>query len=97
MLFRSEELAPTLWGKELKASVDVQIIGGYSPPAQTSLTRHLPTNQLNPQINHLVRARPLSVSMGTAIRYLKYEISLIPMEMPVDEVRSSFSSILSTC
>lgn len=77
--------------------MDVQIIGGYSPPAQTSLTRHLPTNQLNPQINHLVRARPLSVSMGTAIRYLKYEISLIPMEMPVDEVRSSFSSILSTC
>jgi len=64
-----------------------QIITSYTPPPQTTLTRHLPTTHLNPQIAHLIRARPLSVSMGTAIRYLKYEISLIEMEMDLDEVR----------
>lgn len=69
----------------------MQIIACYTPPAQTNLTRHLPTTHLNPQINHLVRARPLSVSMGTAIRYLKYEISLIEMEMGVEDVRGYLS------
>lgn len=64
-----------------------QIINSYTPPPQTSLTRHLPTTHLNPQIAHLIRARPLSVSMGTAIRFLKYEISLIEMDMPLEEVR----------
>lgn len=63
-----------------------QIIASYTPPPQTTLTRHLPTTHLNPQIAHLIRARPLSVSMGTAIRYLKYEISLVEMEMDLDEV-----------
>ncbi|EGU13533.1 Translation initiation factor eIF2B delta subunit [Rhodotorula toruloides ATCC 204091] len=64
------------------------IINSYTPPPQTSLTRHLPTTHLNPQIAHLIRARPLSVSMGTAIRFLKYEISLIEMEMPLEEAKS---------
>ncbi|GAA6058649.1 hypothetical protein JCM10212_004060 [Sporobolomyces blumeae] len=64
------------------------IIVSYTPPPQTTLTRHLPTTHLNPQIAHLIRARPLSVSMGTAIRYLKYEISLIEMEMDLDEAKS---------
>ncbi|GAA5914297.1 translation initiation factor eIF-2B subunit [Sporobolomyces salmoneus] len=64
------------------------IIASYTPPPQTTLTRHLPTTHLNPQIAHLIRARPLSVSMGTAIRYLKYEISLIEMEMDLDEAKS---------
>ncbi|GAA5995788.1 hypothetical protein JCM5350_002553 [Sporobolomyces pararoseus] len=64
------------------------IIASYTPPPQTTLTRHLPTTHLNPQIAHLIRARPLSVSMGTAIRYLKYEISLIEMEMDLDEAKA---------
>ncbi|BGP46837.1 hypothetical protein JCM10450v2_002687 [Rhodotorula kratochvilovae] len=63
------------------------IISSYTPPPQTSLTRHLPTTHLNPQIAHLIRARPLSVSMGTAIRFLKYEISLLEMEMDLDEAK----------
>ncbi|KAM0788570.1 hypothetical protein ACM66B_001694 [Microbotryomycetes sp. NB124-2] len=64
------------------------VIASYNPPPQTNLTRHLPTTHLNPQIGHLIRARPLSVSMGTAIRYLKYEISLIDQEMDVDEAKT---------
>ncbi|GAA5935982.1 translation initiation factor eIF2B subunit delta [Sporobolomyces koalae] len=64
------------------------IISSYTPPPQTTLTRHLPTTHLNPQIAHLIRARPLSVSMGTAIRYLKYEISLIEMEADLDDAKA---------
>ncbi|GAA5828424.1 hypothetical protein JCM11251_006241 [Rhodosporidiobolus azoricus] len=64
------------------------IIHSYTPPPQTTLTRHLPTTHLNPQIAHLIRARPLSVSMGTAIRFLKYEISLIEMECDLDEAKA---------
>ena len=71
----------------LSSHTRTQIISSYTPPPQTSLTRHLPTTHLNPQIAHLIRARPLSVSMGTAIRYLKYEISLIEMEMDLDEAK----------
>ncbi|KAM0749038.1 nagb/rpia/CoA transferase-like protein [Meredithblackwellia eburnea MCA 4105] len=72
------------------------VITSYTPPPQTSLTRHLPTTHLNPQISHLVRARPMSVSMGTAIRYLKYEISLIDIEMPVDQAKSHLLMRLSS-
>ncbi|BGP14698.1 hypothetical protein JCM10213_006222 [Rhodosporidiobolus nylandii] len=64
------------------------IISSYTPPPQTTLTRHLPTTHLNPQIAHLIRARPLSVSMGTAIRFLKYEISLVEMEEDLEEAKS---------
>ncbi|GAA5969668.1 hypothetical protein JCM11641_007998 [Rhodosporidiobolus odoratus] len=64
------------------------VIASYTPPPQTTLTRHLPTTHLNPQIAHLIRARPLSVSMGTAIRFLKYEISLIEMEGDLDEAKA---------
>lgn len=64
----------------------MQVIASYSPPAQTSLTRHLPNIHLGPQISHLIRARPLSVSMGNAIRYLKSEIGLIPMEADPEDV-----------
>ncbi|GAA5852745.1 hypothetical protein JCM8547_002613 [Rhodosporidiobolus lusitaniae] len=72
------------------------IIHSYTPPPQTTLTRHLPTTHLNPQVAHLIRARPLSVSMGTAIRFLKYEISLIEMEMDLDEAKSLLLSKLDS-
>ncbi|GAA6002385.1 translation initiation factor eIF-2B subunit [Rhodotorula paludigena] len=67
------------------------IIASYTPPPQTSLTRHLPTTHLNPQIAHLIRARPLSVSMGTAIRYLKYEISLLDPELDLDAAKAALA------
>lgn len=62
-----------------------QVISSYVPPAQATLERHLPTH-LGPQISHLIRARPLSVSMGTAIRWLKYEIGNTDSELAVEDV-----------
>ena len=51
-----------------------RVIESYTTPPSTTLTRHLPSH-LSVQIDHLVSCRPLSVSMGNAIRWLKLEIS----------------------
>lgn len=44
---------------------------------------------LNPQIGHLVAARPLAVSMGNAIRHLKVEISVLDIDLPEQDVSAS--------
>lgn len=62
------------------------VISSYVVPPGKALTRHLPT-YLSPQITHLVRARPMAISMGNAIRYLKWEIQHIPLDMPDDDAR----------
>lgn len=58
-----------------------RVIREYSTPTnvQTSLQRHLPT-YLSIQISYLVNARPLSTSMGSAIRALKQRISTTDIE-----------------
>lgn len=40
---------------------------------------------LNPHISYLVTCRPMAVSMGNAIRYLKYEIGN-NLELPDEDV-----------
>ncbi|KAG5644590.1 hypothetical protein DXG03_008164 [Asterophora parasitica] len=50
------------------------VIQDYTTPSHSTLSRHLMTH-LSPQITHLVAARPMSVTMGNAIRQLKLEIS----------------------
>lgn len=50
------------------------VIQDYTTPSHNTLSRHLMTH-LSPQITHLVAARPMSVTMGNAIRQLKLEIS----------------------
>ena len=42
---------------------------------------------LSPQISHLVAARPMSVTMGNAIRQLKLEISGSDIDLPEQDVR----------
>lgn len=42
---------------------------------------------LSPQISYLTAARPMSVSTGNAIRYLKYEISILSIDLPEQDVR----------
>ena len=44
---------------------------------------------LSPQISHLVAARPMSVTMGNAIRQLKLEISGSDIDLPEQDVRIS--------
>jgi translation initiation factor eIF-2B subunit delta len=47
------------------------VIGSYQTPHGTSLARHLTAHHLSPQIDFLRSCRPLSISMGNAIRWLK--------------------------
>ncbi|KAG8984109.1 hypothetical protein FRB90_005560 [Tulasnella sp. 427] len=57
------------------------VIQDYQTPAGTTLSRHLMT-YLSPQISYLTAARPMSMSTGNAIRYLKYEISILGPDLP---------------
>lgn len=59
----------------------LQVIESYITPPQNSLPRHL-ASHLSPQIDYLVSCRPLSVSMGNAIRWLKVEISDVDPDTP---------------
>jgi translation initiation factor eIF-2B subunit delta len=47
------------------------VIESYQTPVGTSLARHLTNHHLSPQIDYLRSCRPLSISMGNAIRWLK--------------------------
>lgn len=60
-------------------------IRDYRVPKGMVLSRDLVT-KLSPQINHLVEARPLGTSVGNAIRYLKYEISVTKVDWTEEEV-----------
>lgn len=66
----------------LRAFQDV--IKSYKTPEGTSLQRHL-TGHLSHQIEYLKTGRPLSISMGNAIRVLKQLISVIPINTSEDE------------
>ncbi|KAF8446515.1 initiation factor 2 subunit family-domain-containing protein [Terfezia claveryi] len=59
-----------------------RVIEDYTTPAHTTLTRNLSSHHLSPQIEHLRSARPMSVSMRNAIRWLKLEISTINIDIP---------------
>lgn len=62
------------------------VIGSYHTPAGTSLQRNL-TSHLSHQIEYLKTGRPLSISMGNAIRWLKQRISLVPIDMNDDDAK----------
>ncbi|KAK9453646.1 initiation factor 2 subunit family-domain-containing protein [Dipodascopsis uninucleata] len=62
------------------------VISDYRTPNGTTLSRNL-TNHLSKQIDFLKTARPLSITMGNAIRWLKQEISVISIDITDDEAR----------
>ncbi|KAG5367076.1 putative translation initiation factor eIF-2B subunit delta [Yarrowia sp. B02] len=57
-----------------------RVIADYETPEGTTLSRNL-TTHLGHQIDFVISARPLSVSMGNAIRWLKQEISVVSIDM----------------
>lgn len=74
-----------------------RVIADYVTPQnlQTSLQRHLPT-YLSTQISYLVTARPLSVSMGAAIRLLKQQISTTDIEASDDVNKDRLIEFIDT-
>lgn len=77
----------------LRAMLEVfkTLISDYQTPENTTLTRHL-TGHLSHQIEYLKSSRPLSMSMGNAIRWLKQEISLVSIDMPEQEAKKLLCS-----
>lgn len=70
------------------------MIESYSTPPGNTLTRHLTSHVLSPQIEFLASCRPLSISMGNAIRWLKLEISKVDIDLPdVDAKRNLCDAI----
>jgi translation initiation factor eIF-2B subunit delta len=66
-----------------------KVIQDYRTPEGTTLSRHLQT-VLNSQIQYLVDCRNMSVSMGTAIRYLKMEISTVDIDLSDEDVSETY-------
>ncbi|KAK6459737.1 uncharacterized protein RJT20DRAFT_125095 [Scheffersomyces xylosifermentans] len=64
------------------------VIRDYETPANTTLTRHL-TGHLSHQIEYLKTGRPLSISMGNAIRWLKQEISHISIDTKEQQAKET--------
>lgn len=63
------------------------VIESYQTPVGTSLARHLTNHHLSPQIDYLRSCRPLSISMGNAIRWLKELIIKIDPSTPESEAK----------
>ncbi|XP_015270647.1 PREDICTED: translation initiation factor eIF-2B subunit delta [Gekko japonicus] len=63
-----------------------QVIADYTTPANEELSRDL-VNKLKPYISFLNQCRPLSASMGNAIKFLKKEISGLPGSMREEEAK----------
>ena len=64
-----------------------RVIQSYVTPLGTSLPRNL-TAHLSPQIEYLTSCRPMSASMGNAIRWLKLEINNVDIETPEDRAKA---------
>lgn len=63
-----------------------QVIRDYSTPPHEELSRDL-VNKLKPAISFLTQCRPLSASMGNAIKYVKKEISNIDQQKGEEEAK----------
>ncbi|CAE6512444.1 unnamed protein product [Rhizoctonia solani] len=67
------------------------VIADYVTPTNNSLSRHIMT-YLSPQISYLTSARPMSVSLGNAIRSLKLQISEIDIDLPEHAAKTELYS-----
>ncbi|XP_056872053.1 translation initiation factor eIF-2B subunit delta isoform X1 [Takifugu flavidus] len=65
-----------------------QVIRDYTTPPNEELSRDL-VNRLKPYISFLNQCRPLSASMGNAIKYIKKEISHISSNCKEEEAKSN--------
>lgn len=54
-----------------------QVIDDYQTPPGATFQRHFIAHVLSPHIEYLIACRPMSISMGNAIRWLKLQITKI--------------------
>lgn len=64
-----------------------EIIKDYSTPKEKTLIRDL-TAKINSHVSFLISCRPLSISMGNAIKFLKTRIAKLPVSLTEAESKS---------
>ncbi|XP_067240982.1 translation initiation factor eIF-2B subunit delta isoform X4 [Chanodichthys erythropterus] len=72
-----------------------QVIQDYSTPPNEELSRDL-VNKLSPYISFLSQCRPLSASMGNAIKYIKKEISNISSQCKEEEAKRKLQECIDS-
>lgn len=72
---------------------NLQVIESYVTPPQNSLPRHL-TTHLSSQIDYLVSCRPMSISMGNSIRWLKVQISAVDVSAQETTAKADLCSAI---
>ncbi|XP_021760026.1 translation initiation factor eIF-2B subunit delta-like isoform X1 [Chenopodium quinoa] len=68
-----------------------EAINDYSTPPEKALIRDL-TARIGSYVSFLIECRPLSISMGNAIRFLKNRIAKLPMCLSESEAKASLQS-----
>ncbi|ORZ29708.1 hypothetical protein BCR44DRAFT_159647 [Catenaria anguillulae PL171] len=71
------------------------LIADYSTPPDAVLSRHL-TQLLGTHISYLSDIRPLTPGMGSAIRQLKHDISVLSPDMPDHEAKEHLLDRIDT-
>ena len=64
------------------------VIKDYSTPPEKTLVRDL-TAKIGSYVSFLIECRPLSISMGNAIKFLKNRIAKLPLTLSESEAKSS--------
>ncbi|EPS62180.1 hypothetical protein M569_12613, partial [Genlisea aurea] len=68
-----------------------EAIKEYSTPPEKTLIRDL-TARINGYVSFLIECRPLSISMGNAIRFLKTRIAQLPLHLSESEAKENLVS-----
>ncbi|XP_061977566.1 uncharacterized protein LOC133698603 [Populus nigra] len=68
-----------------------EAIKDYSTPPEKTLTRDL-TAKIGSYVSFLIECRPLSISMGNAIRFLKNRIAKLPLSLSESEAKTNLHS-----
>ncbi|KAM0833709.1 hypothetical protein ACQ4PT_064092 [Festuca glaucescens] len=68
-----------------------EAIKDYSTPPNKTLSRDL-TAKISSYVSFFIECRPLSISMGNAIRFLKNRIAKLPLTLSESEAKASLQS-----
>ncbi|KAL2329710.1 hypothetical protein Fmac_017291 [Flemingia macrophylla] len=68
-----------------------EAIKDYSVPSEKTLVRDL-TAKISSYVSFLIECRPISISMGNAIRFLKSRIAKLPLTLSESESKTSLQS-----
>mmetsp|Transcript_42533 Transcript_42533/g.51658 ORF Transcript_42533/g.51658 Transcript_42533/m.51658 type:complete len:676 (-) Transcript_42533:621-2648(-) len=70
-----------------------QVINEYKTPPEKTLSRDL-TSRINNIIDFLINCRPMSVSMGNAIRFVKHKIANIDINLSEEQAKQDLNKYI---